>query len=282
MIWAAGKVAGSIAGGVPKFSKSPGRITFLFVFVILAGLACRCVAAQKNALPDFLLTSWDSEDGLPVETIRNIVRSPDGYLWIATSAGLARFDGARFVVFTTNNLPALGDNRPTCLAVDATGNLWVGTAGGTLARRQGGGFFPVELSPVIRGKPLNSMAADPTGAIWLASQGAGLVRLREGIGELFGVSDGLPASVVSQVVVTDGGQVFALAGGRLASFDGRRWKTQVVPVAQNSTIRVLAKGVGGGLWVATTFQTPDLAGAACTESAVKPISCHLIRRLVRT
>lgn len=245
-----------MAGGVPGFLKSPGRIAFLFVVVILVGLGCRCLAAQKNALPDFLLTSWDSEDGLPVETIRNIVRSPDGYLWIATSAGLARFDGARFVVFTTNNLPALGDNRPTCLAVDATGNLWVGTAGGTLARRQGGGFVPVGLSPGIRGKPLNSMAADPTGAIWLATQGAGLVRLREGIGELFGVSDGLPASAVSQVVVTDGGQVFALAGGRLASFDGRRWRTQVVPVAQNSTIRVLAKGGGGGLWVATTYQTP--------------------------
>lgn len=205
--------------------------------MLLAGLAGRCAAVQRNELPDFLLASWDGEDGLPVASIHEIVRTREGYLWIATSAGLARFDGARFVVFTTNNTPALGDNRATCLTVDAAGDLWVGTGAGTLARRRGEEFVPVELSPEIRGKPLNSMVADPTGAIWLATQGAGLVRLRGGVVELFGVSDGLPANTVSQVVVTDGGQIFALAGGRLASFDGGRWKTQVVPVAQNSTPR---------------------------------------------
>jgi ligand-binding sensor domain-containing protein/signal transduction histidine kinase len=235
----------------------PARIHRLLGVILLAVLAGRCLAVQRDVLPDFLLTSWDSEDGLPVASIHDIVRTQEGYLWIATSAGLARFDGVRFVVFTTNNTPALGDNRTACLTVDSAGDLWVGTAVGTLARRHGGGFIPVEVNPEIRGKPLNSIAADATGTIWLATQGAGLGRLHAGVCDLFGPSNGLPGSVVSQVVVTDGGQLFALAGGRLASFDGSRWKTQVVPSAPNSTIRVLAKSMAGGLWVATTYLAPS-------------------------
>jgi ligand-binding sensor domain-containing protein len=194
---------------------------------------------------------------MPAASLRDLTRTPEGYLWIATSAGLARFDGVRFVVFTTNNTPALGDNQATCLTVDASGDLWVGTAAGTMARLRGGRFLPVELSPEIRGKPLNAMVADASGAIWLATQGAGVGRLREGVCDLFGISNGLPASAVSQVVATDSGQVFALADGRLASFDGSRWKTQVVPVAPGSAIRVLAKSMAGGLWVATTYRAPS-------------------------
>src|SRR5262249_42224412 len=49
-------------------------------------------AAEKMALPEFLVRSWDNEDGLPSAAVRAIARTPDGYLWIATDKGLARFD----------------------------------------------------------------------------------------------------------------------------------------------------------------------------------------------
>lgn len=259
---AAGKNAATIDDLQLGFWRSLAPVILLSVLVLVVGQPTWCTAVQKRELPDFLLTSWDSEDGLPVATIQEIVRTPDGYLWIATSAGLARFDGVRFVVFTTNNTPGLGDNRVTCLSVDSVGDLWVGTEAGTLARRQGGGFVPVELSPEIRGKPLNAITADAAAAIWLATQGAGLVRLREGNYELFGRGNGLPANAVSQVVSTEDGQLFALADGKLASLNGSRWKTEVVPVAPGSTIRVLAKSMAGGLWVATSYQasSQDLGG----------------------
>src|ERR1022692_2655569 len=40
---------------------------------------------------------WTSQNGLPGEAVYQILQSPDGYLWLRTSAGLVRFDGVRFV-----------------------------------------------------------------------------------------------------------------------------------------------------------------------------------------
>jgi signal transduction histidine kinase/CheY-like chemotaxis protein/ligand-binding sensor domain-containing protein len=42
--------------------------------------------------------TWNSQSGLPGEAVYQILQSPDGYLWLRTSAGLVRFDGVRFVL----------------------------------------------------------------------------------------------------------------------------------------------------------------------------------------
>jgi len=47
--------------------------------------------------------------------VRSIVQTRDGYLWMTTFDGLARFDGVRFTVFDKSNTPALSNNRLTAL-----------------------------------------------------------------------------------------------------------------------------------------------------------------------
>ena len=113
--------------------------------MLLLALAFGCHAAERILQQDFLLQSWDTEDGLPGGRIRSLARTPDGYLWVATYSGLARFDGVRFVTFNVTNTPALGDNRITCLLVDRDGALWVGTLAGTLVKQQADGFVAVDL-----------------------------------------------------------------------------------------------------------------------------------------
>jgi ligand-binding sensor domain-containing protein len=54
------------------------------------------------------------------------VQTHDGYLWIGTYSGLARFDGVRFVVFDENNAPELHDSRITSLFESSDGTLWIG------------------------------------------------------------------------------------------------------------------------------------------------------------
>ena len=52
-----------------------------------------------KALTQYSRTVWTQEHGLPQDTIRAIVQTTDGYLWLGTDEGLARFDGYDFVVF---------------------------------------------------------------------------------------------------------------------------------------------------------------------------------------
>src|SRR5829696_9286373 len=60
---------------------------------------------QWVAAPGYTLAHWDSDDGLPQMTPRAITQTRDGYLWIGTFNGLARFDGVRFTSFTVRNTP---------------------------------------------------------------------------------------------------------------------------------------------------------------------------------
>jgi len=59
----------------------------------------------EEPYPGFPHRSWDVHDGLPDNRIKDIIQTRDGYLWLATRSGLARFDGARFAAFNQANVP---------------------------------------------------------------------------------------------------------------------------------------------------------------------------------
>ena len=60
--------------------------------------------------PTYLIDTWEIDDGLPENSATAMVQTPDGYLWIGTREGLARFDGVRFTVFDVRTTPELGHN----------------------------------------------------------------------------------------------------------------------------------------------------------------------------
>jgi signal transduction histidine kinase/ligand-binding sensor domain-containing protein len=96
--------------------------------------ACRLVAAPA----DYLVTHWDTENNLPSSTVTAIAQTPDGYLWVGTYNGLARFDGAQFTTFDPVNQPELGQARVQGLFLDANGTLWINTfLGGLTSYRDG-------------------------------------------------------------------------------------------------------------------------------------------------
>ena len=102
------------------------------------GLPLRAVQSAFAAPTDYLVDTWDTENGLPSSTVTAISQTPDGYLWVGTYAGLARFDGVRFVTFDPANTPALSQSRVQGLFLDANGILWINTfRGGLTAYRNG-------------------------------------------------------------------------------------------------------------------------------------------------
>lgn len=83
---------------------------------------------------------WTADNGLPQNSVRDIVQTRGGYLWLATFDGLVRFDGVRFTVFNKSNAPGIVTNRFTQLYEDAQGDLWACTEGGEVTRRHAGSF----------------------------------------------------------------------------------------------------------------------------------------------
>jgi diguanylate cyclase (GGDEF)-like protein len=73
----------------------------------------------------YVPTTYRTEDGLPQNSIKTILQTHDGYLWLATQEGLARYDGRHFTAFTTYDHPKLISNNIHNVLEDANGTLWI-------------------------------------------------------------------------------------------------------------------------------------------------------------
>ena len=75
-------------------------------------------ALQQSSLPEYQVTRWTSENGLPQNTIKALAQTRDGYLWFGTLKGLARFDGWKFKIFDRDNTPEMMHDSINELAPD--------------------------------------------------------------------------------------------------------------------------------------------------------------------
>src|SRR5260370_13409175 len=110
----------------------------------LCAAACWCLLAlqaqardSNKPLTEYTHTVWTHKDGIPSAFIYSMAQTPDGYLWLATTDGLVRFDGVRFVHWRpkTGHTALLGVVRSLCAARD--GSLWTGPAAGLVGHIRG-------------------------------------------------------------------------------------------------------------------------------------------------
>src|SRR5262245_46022037 len=93
-------------------SRLPDRMSRIHVSVFLLallvlGTTLTEAADLRDVLTEYTVTSWAQKDGLPPGAIWSTAQDEDGYLWIATDAGLYRFDGARFIQWAPLAPPGL-------------------------------------------------------------------------------------------------------------------------------------------------------------------------------
>ncbi|MBN9631415.1 MAG: hypothetical protein J0I18_12490, partial [Actinobacteria bacterium] len=131
---------------------------------------------------DYMVDTWGVEKGLPQITVMAIAQDADGYLWIGTQAGLARFDGVQFRRFERGDVLNL-DSMIQALLADPQGRLWIGTAKGLLVLEHGR-IRPLSAPAGIAHFPVGSLAL-PEGRLVVGGpdglyvpDGQGLRRLR--------------------------------------------------------------------------------------------------------
>ena len=117
------------------------------------------------------MTRWRVNDGLPQNEIRGLAQTPDGYLWIATLDGLARFDGVRFTTFNKANSPGISSNRMTGVCQGVNGDLWIPYERGGLLRLHQGKFRSYGEREGINAPVVTSVLSDASGHIWILSGG---------------------------------------------------------------------------------------------------------------
>lgn len=182
-------------------------------------------ADQANRITSspFLTTRWTTENGLPQNSVTTIVQTPDGYLWLGTFGGLARFDGLKFTIFNSGNTPALPSNRITALHVGRDGNLWIGTETGDISRFHNGNFsFFTQIPADASGsKIIHAIYQDRSGALWVGAEKWGLTRFaasNSARAKMFNERHGLPPYTVNGICEDRDGDLWVCMTGGLARF----------------------------------------------------------------
>ncbi|MEI8288707.1 MAG: two-component regulator propeller domain-containing protein [Verrucomicrobiota bacterium] len=143
----------------------------LYFFASVQGIS------QPPVAP-FFIRAWQNQQGLPNNTVRAITQTRDGYLWLGTDAGLARFDGVRCRVFGLQE--GLKNLQVTALMEDREGVLWIGTGGGGMARMAPGGQLNTyTIRDGLAGDSVSSFIEATNGDVWIGTQ-AGLSRWHHG------------------------------------------------------------------------------------------------------
>jgi signal transduction histidine kinase/ligand-binding sensor domain-containing protein len=146
----------------PKREHQPRFLLGLFFFVSLIVIPVRA---------QYRLDAFTADNGLPQNVIRGIHQTSDGYIWIATFDGLARFDGVHFTVFNKSNTPGLTTNRIGSMQGTPNGDLWLGTEASGVTRYRHGSFETYGAAEGIQGNIIRGITGDDAGHLWILTQG---------------------------------------------------------------------------------------------------------------
>jgi len=216
--------------------------------LVLSGVLAS-VCPLRGALPGYASRVWHADEGLPEETVQAFAQTPDRFLWIGTTGGLVRFDGAQFTVFDNENTPAFHESSVFCLLVASDGTLWIGTEGGGVISYRNRAFRLWSKGEGLTNGYIRALREDRQGRIWIGTDD-GLFRWRAGGIERVDGRDRVPPSSIHAIYVDRRQRVWA-GGYHFLCFDGDRAVEYRLPGGLTDNVKSILETRDGTLWVGT-------------------------------
>jgi signal transduction histidine kinase/ligand-binding sensor domain-containing protein len=203
------------------------------------------------ATPPWFVRTWQSDEGLPDNSVAGICQTPDGFLWVATLTGLVRFDGLQF-----RQIRLPGDNRLAvgqAILSDRLGRLWIAKdRGGVICMDAKGGLTHFSPREGLPDKEARRIEEDGEGGIWVSFFSGEVVRIRGSQVRQFTREDGLPGGETCYLAHDRTGLLWFTQGGWLGFFREERFHPlHKLPPERTRGERSerIAGSRAGGLWV---------------------------------
>ena len=227
--------------------------------VLLLGLAA--APAQpldpQRSISQYVLGEWGARD-LGGNAVHALLQTPDRYLWLGTTAGLLRFDGARFILYNARTHPGFGDGGVTSLSLGPDGAILYGSTSGAVVRFHEGKLQTLHANagPGF----ISDVHAAADGRVWWGQAGRPLVHFHEGRNTSF-----IEYSGIGPLVITGDGKDgvwFGSRRGGVFRFDGQTFHRAA---AVDDVISALHVDRAGRLWIGTPHGLLRLEGTALTR-----------------
>lgn len=213
------------------------------IISLFFGLALIFSVRAESLDDKFLQSHWTTENGLPQNSVSALAQTPDGYLWLGTFGGLARFDGVRFKIYTTSTTPELRSNRITALTTDKAGTLWIGTEEGELFESKNGAFSLFDDGKAFDNRGITDIFIDDKGVMLIGS-------INGRICDSFGCEKLETPDGVNKFRQDTSGMLWAISNYKLYKIIDRKF---IRDESFKEPVLDIESHPHGGLWVSSAF-----------------------------
>lgn len=198
------------------------------------------------------LDVWGAREGLPGYDITSLAQTPDGYIWVGTTAGLFRFDGQTFTRYDRTTVKGLSSSLIRSLLAASNGKLWVGTEWGGFGWLDGSKFHRVDSE--TQWNCTHSLHQAPDGSIfagYISQTFKGILRYNGSLskfpftsGEFSTDFANLPSGGVATTVLYD--RLKVVDHGKLTDYP-------LAAPLKNTDLRCMIRRADGSLWIGTDY-----------------------------
>jgi len=196
---------------------------------------------------------WQSDDGLPNNSITSLAQTPDGYLWVANPTRLARFDGVDFEEFANNSFAPPYARKISTLLRSHDGGLWMAMDHGPVMYLKSG--IVQVFNHGLPDLDAQVFAEDNEGAIWVDYHGIHEIvcRIKDGKVTRFAMPDGSPRWFDCPPVSDNQGRIWFAQNGGIGMFRQGLFQP-LVKIEGSDRILQLARASSGGVWALVGLQ----------------------------
>lgn len=221
------------------------------LFILAGILALTITAARAADDSSWLSRAWQLDDGLPGNSVTGVLQTPDGYLWVATEGGLARFDGVRFQIIPVP-IPS-GRTRPIirAMSLGRENTIWLALEGGlVISLSDHATNLYTSANGLSRVRP-DSIVQDQKGDVWISYSDGSVCRIADKQVTRFADANA-PAGHASVFLAGDvKGQVWFARGNNVGIVHDGFFESILQP---SERVIHLGRARGGGMWVCAGLQ----------------------------
>lgn len=223
-------------------------VIFIALFIVLWSRGAVLGLDPERAVTEYLIDAWNTDSGLPTNSIVTLLQTSDGYLWIGTEEGLIRFDGDIFTIFDENNTPEFTNNYINCLFEDSNKNLWIGIRHGGLVKYKNRKFKCYTKDDGFLKDGVNGIAEGPGGIIWIGTQG--LYKFQDNKFTIFTKKDGLPDESIGPLYKDSKGNLWIGTVNGLCRFANNNFTNyDIKKDTEENRILSIFEDKNGTIWI---------------------------------
>lgn len=250
------------------------KLALLGAWLCLSGLSA---IGAEDVLP-YQVRVWQTDDGLPNNSVFAIAQTDDGYLWVGTYEGLVRFDGIQFLPVPDKVPSELHRGYITAMCAGRNGGLWVACDEAGVFFLNAGGFIRLTDRDGLPSNHPRSLWESRDGTLWIGCEG-GLASYREGKVTSFAKRQGFGDPSIRAVVGDGQGRVRAATQRGLTTLDnsGAISTMNVVSNWSGNSLRCLCIDRAQRIWIGSADGLHCLAdGARRTYGTVDGLPDRII------